>query len=264
MTNATSIWPRVFLAAFAVFLALPLVLVFGVSFNGSAQMIFPPQDVGWGWYRTFFSDPTWTSAFLRSIVIAVLASVLATAVALPIAYVNWRFVLRYARFLAAFGMLPFLVPPVVVAIIFLLFWTIVGHVGQLENIVVSHAVTFLAIPLTMISLGFSTIRAELVECARTLGAKDDDLFDTVIRPLIAPYVVSGMIFVIIFSLNEVLISYLVGGFVTQTLPVKIFTSLRTGFTPAMCVAAVLFFIVGVLGFLAVARLGNLPRLLGGR
>jgi putative spermidine/putrescine transport system permease protein len=32
----------------------------------------------------------------------------------------------------------------------------------------------------------------------------------------------------------------------------------------MCVAAVLFFIVGVLGFLAVARLGNLPRLLGGR
>ena len=264
MSGSATPWRFLFLASLAVFLVLPLAVVLGVSFNGTAQMIFPPQSPGWRWYQTFFSDPAWTGAFRHSILIAVLASLLSTAVALPIAYVNWRFNTRFARLLAGLGALPFLVPSVVVAIIFLLFWSVLGHVGRLENIVVSHAVTFLAIPLTMISLGFSTVGKSLVECARTLGADDEYLFRSVVLPLIAPYVISSTIFVAVFSMNELLISYMVGGFATQTLPVKVFISLRSGFTPAMCVAAVLFFIVGVVGFLAVARLGNLPRLLGAR
>lgn len=262
MTSA--LFRQTFLALLALFLALPLIVVFGVSFNGSAQMIFPPQDTGLRWYRTFFSDPAWNTAFQRSIVVGVAVSVLSTTVAMPIAYAIWRFNSRFARQLAAFGILPFLVPPIVIGIVFLIFWAIVGHVGRVENIVVSHSVTFLAIPLTMITLGFRAVDREVIECAQTLGASDGYVFRSVIVPLITPYVVSGMIFAGIFSLNEVVIAFLVGGFVTQTLPVQIFVSLRTGFTPTMCVAAVLFFVIGVLGLLLVARLNNLPRLLGGR
>ncbi|HEY8358463.1 MAG TPA: ABC transporter permease subunit [Ramlibacter sp.] len=253
-----------FLTLLVIFLVLPLVVVAGVSLNGSAQMVFPPQAPGLRWYAEFFGNPAWTSAFQRSLLIAALAALLATATALPVAYVQWRLKSRLANILAGLGSLPFLLPSIVLAILFLLFWSVLGHVGRLENIVVSHAVTYLAVPLTMISLGFSTIDNELVESAQTMGAPDEHVFRTVILPLIAPYMISSMIFVGIFSLNEVLISYMVGGWSTETLPVKIFTSLRTGFTPAMCVAAVLFLAIGVLGFITVARLGNLPRLLGAR
>jgi len=48
------------------------------------------------------------------------------------------------------------------------------------------------------------------------------------------------------------------------MPVKIFSNMRTGFSPTMCVGAVLFMLIGLLGFITVARLGNLPRLLGAR
>jgi putative spermidine/putrescine transport system permease protein len=40
--------------------------------------------------------------------------------------------------------------------------------------------------------------------------------------------------------------------------------MRTGFTPTMCVGAVLFALVGLAGFLLIARLGNLPKLLGAK
>jgi putative spermidine/putrescine transport system permease protein len=255
---------HLFLTLLVAFLVLPLIVVAGVSFNSSAQMVFPPQAPGLRWYAEFFGNPAWTNAFQRSVTIAALAALLATITALPVAYVQWRLKSRLAHILAGLGSLPFLLPSIVIAILFLLFWSALGHVGRLENIVVSHAVTYLAVPLTMISLGFSTIDHELVESAQTMGAPDEHVFRTIILPLIAPYVISSMIFVGIFSLNEVLIAYMVGGWSTETLPVKIFTSLRTGFTPAMCVAAVLFLVIGVLGFLTVARLGNLPRLLGAR
>jgi putative spermidine/putrescine transport system permease protein len=37
-----------------------------------------------------------------------------------------------------------------------------------------------------------------------------------------------------------------------------------GFQPTMCVGAVLFMLVSVMGFSIVALLGDLPKLLGGR
>lgn len=264
MTRLLASGGTVLLACLLVFLVLPLLVVAGVSINGTAQMVFPPNNISLRWYGEFFADPDWTGAFQRSLLIAMLASGLATAIALPIAYVQWRYNAAFAHVLAGLGSLPFVLPSIVLAIIFLLFWSALGHVGRLENIVVSHAITYLAVPLTMTSLGFSTINTELVESARTMGAPDDYVFRSVVLPMIAPYCISSMIFVAIFSLNEVLISYMVGGFATQTLPVKIFTSLRTGFTPAMCVAAVLFLALGILGFAIIARLGSLPRLLGAR
>ena len=61
---------RVFLALVALFLAAPLVLVAGVSFNGSARMAFPPEHPSLRWYAAFFADPGWTGALVKSLAIA--------------------------------------------------------------------------------------------------------------------------------------------------------------------------------------------------
>ncbi|GHA13656.1 spermidine/putrescine ABC transporter permease [Devosia pacifica] len=254
----------VFLTLVAIFLAMPLIVVSSVSFNDTAQMVFPPQGLSLRWYEEFFNDPTWVGAFERSVIIALSASVLSTSLALPIAYAQWKHRSKVADALAALGGLPFILPPVVIAIVFLLFWGIVQHVGRIENIIVSHAITFVAMPLVMITLGFASVEQTLVEAAETMGAREDQVFRSIALPIVLPFIIASLIFVTIFSLNEYLIAYMVGGFATQTLPVKIFSSMRTGFTPTMCVAAVLFLTLGLAGFLAIARLGNLPKLMGAK
>ena len=87
---------------------------------------------------------------------------------------------------------------------------------------------------------------------------------TVIRPIVSPYILCGLIFVFILSLNEYIIAYMVAGFEVETLPIKVFNNLRMGFTPTMCVGAVLFMLLGMLGFGVIALIGNLPKLLGAR
>ena len=64
------------------------------------------------------------------------------------------------------------------------------------------------------------------------------------------------------SLNEYIVAYMVAGFTVETLPIKIFNSLRYGYTPVMAAVAVVFVAVALLVFGLIARFGNLPRLLG--
>jgi hypothetical protein len=59
-----------FLALIAVFLAAPLLIVTGVSFNGTARMSFPPSHPSFLWYGTFFADKGWMSAFTPSLGVA--------------------------------------------------------------------------------------------------------------------------------------------------------------------------------------------------
>jgi putative spermidine/putrescine transport system permease protein len=134
----------------------------------------------------------------------------------------------------------------------------------MEDTILSHAVVFVTLPLTTIGLGFQSIDLALVEAARTMGARDSEVLRTVIRPIVLPYLLSGLVFVFILSLNEYIIAYMVAGFEVETLPIKVFNNLRMGFTPTMCVGAVLFMLLGTLGFGAIALLGDLPKLLGAR
>lgn len=260
----TMVWRNLFLALVAVFLAAPLAIVVGVSFNHTTLMVFPPQHPGFTWYRTFFSDPAWMAALERSLAIAIAAALLSTSVALPVCYAIWRYNARLAKMLQGLGLVAFILPPVVIALVFLVFWNWIGYAGRIEDIAISHAVVFVALPLVTLALGFRSIDPALVEAARTMGAREGDIARTVVLPIILPSIISGLIFVFVLSLNEYIIAYMVAGFAIETLPIKVMNSLRMGFQPTMCVGAVIFMIIGVAGFAAIAAVGDLPKLLGAR
>jgi putative spermidine/putrescine transport system permease protein len=255
---------RLYLSLVAVFLVAPLVIVGSVSFNSQARMNFPPQHPSLIWYRVFFTDPGWMSAFTLSIVVASLAALVAGSIALPIAYAVWRYRSRAAIALRAAARVSFLLPSIVVSIVFLAFWSSIGHAGYIEDTILSHGIVFVTLPLAMIGLGFAAIDPALIEAARTMGARDSEVLHTVIRPIVLPYILSGLIFVFILSLNEYIIAYMVAGFEVETLPIKVFNNLRMGFTPTMCVGAVLFLLLEILGFGTIALIGDLPKLLGAR
>lgn len=253
---------RLYLALVALFLAAPMVVVTGVSLNQTRRMSFPPETVSLHWYRVFLGDPGWTAAFRTSLLVASLAALLSVSIALPVGYAIWRFNSRFSKALAVLGLMPYMLPAVVIAVVFLIFWTWIGHAGAIEDTIVSHALVFLAVPLVTINLGFRLVDRALIEAAETMGAGEADIFRTVLLPLLRPYLVSGLLFVFVLSLNEYIIAYMVAGFSVETLPIKVFNSLRLGFEPTMCVGATLFLAVGTGAFCLVAWFGDLPKLLG--
>jgi putative spermidine/putrescine transport system permease protein len=253
---------NLFFAVVGLFLALPLIVVVGVSVNEKQTLAFPPQGFSLGWYGEIFLNPEWRNALFASITLALLSAALAVAIALPLAWFLWRRCAPWANVFQLLGVAPFTLPPVITALGLLTFWATIGFYGQPWTAVVSHAIFFVTLPLVTLSLGFSAIDRSLVEASSTLGADDRTVFRTVVMPLILPYIVSGYAFAFVLSLNEYIVAYMTVGFTVETLPIKIFNALRYGYTPTMASVTILFVATAAVIFSLVARFGDLPKLLG--
>ncbi len=259
MTNAGR---NLFIGLVLLFMAAPLLVVAGVSLNVERQLIFPPRGISFAWYGELFMQPDWLNAVKNSLIIAIFSAALAVSIAFPLAYFMWRHRVWYARAFFALGLAPFTLPPVITALGFLVFWVSTGFYGQMPATLISHAIFFVTLPLVTISLGFESIDRQLIEASQVMGADDRTVFRTVILPLVRPYLISGYAFAFVLSLNEYIIAYMVAGFTVETLPIKIFNSLRYGYTPVMASVAVMFVLVAILVFGLIARFGDLPKLLG--
>jgi ABC-type spermidine/putrescine transport system permease subunit II len=114
-------------------LAAPLVVITGVSLNGGQSLRFPPQEVSLRWYGALFEQPDWLGPLRNSVLIAALASLLAVAVALPLALHVWARGGWLGRALYTLGVAPFMLPPVITALGFLVFWISLGHVRAVHR-----------------------------------------------------------------------------------------------------------------------------------
>jgi putative spermidine/putrescine transport system permease protein len=253
---------NLFMALVVLFMAAPLIVVAGVSLNAQRQLLFPPRGLSLRWYAELFREADWLGALTNSLIIAVVSAALAVSIAFPLAYFLWRYKVVYARALYALGAAPFTLPPVITALGFLVFWISTGFYGSILATIVSHGIFFVTLPLVTISLGLESIDRQIVEASSTMGADDRTIFTTILLPLVRPYLISGYAFAFVLSLNEYIVAYMVAGFTVETLPIKIFNSLRYGYTPVMASVAVFFVAIAAIVFGLIARFGDLPKLLG--
>lgn len=257
------IWGHLYMAFCALFIALPIVVVCGAALNGGRTMLFPPQDPTLSRFGEFFvGDPVWTNALINSVIVALGASTLAVLLAWPIAYLLWSTASPLAKILAGLGSLPFAVPPIVFGVGLGFFWAFLGGLGAVWAGVVSHAVLLMALPLVTISIGLQSIDRSHLDAAATMGATEATTFKTVVLPQTVPYTISGFFFVLVLSFNEFIVIFFVSASSYATVTLQIFNSLRNGYTPTMAVAAITFIVVSAVVFSAIARWGDLPRLMG--
>lgn len=252
----------IYLWAIAVLMTAPFFVVLGVSFGASKNISFPPEALSIAWYREMLTEAEWLLAIGRSLLIAVLAGVIATTLALAINYVLWRTGSGFAKATFVLGLGPFLLPPIILALGASLFWAEVGWYGRIEATIISHGVFFVSLPLVIIARGFAALTDEVIEAAQMMGATPSQVFRTIVFPLVAPYVFTGFALVAIISVNEYLIANMISGFVVETLPIKIFNNVRYGYSPVVAAASILFVALTVTILLILSRVTDLVALFG--
>lgn len=257
------VFGHLFMGLAAVVVALPIVIVCSAALNGGRTMYFPPEDPTMDRFgEFFFSEPVWTEALWNSVIVAVGSATLAVLLAWPIAYRLWKTGSRGSKLLAGLGSVPFALPPIVFGVGLGFFWAFLGGLGSIWAGIISHAVLFLALPLVTISIGLQAIDRAHLDAAATMGATENVTFRTIILPQTLPYTISGFFFALVLSFNEFIVMFFVSASAFATVTLQIFNSLRNGYTPTMAVAAVAFITVSIVVFSAVARWGDLPRLMG--
>ncbi|BAN47140.1 ABC transporter permease [Metapseudomonas resinovorans] len=240
--------------AIAAFLLLPILFIVLLSFGSSQWLVFPPPGWTLKWYGQFFSNADWMDAALASLKVAVLTTVCAVALGLPTAFALVRGKFPGREFFYALFTLPMIVPLVIIAVAVYALFLKLGYTGTLFSFVVSHVIV--ALPFTIISIinSLKLFDQSIEDAAVICGASRLQAVMKVTFPAIRPGMMAGALFAFLVSWDEVVLSVMMASPTLQTLPVKMWTTLRQDLTPVIAVASTLLIGLSVLVMLIAAVL----------
>jgi spermidine/putrescine transport system permease protein len=199
------------------FLYLPLVVLVIFAFNNSAIPTLPLSGFTTKWFHQAFSNTDLTGSAERSLVIAILDGILATALGV----------------VAAIGLaarrvfLPLVVPYIVLAVGLVILLHEMGIATSLTAVLLGHIVISLPYSVLVILPRLQSLDPSINEAARDLGANEVKAFGLVTLPLLIPALASSFLIAATISFDEFAIASFLAPAGTPTFPVFVYTGART-------------------------------------
>ena len=223
-------WAPLYLTLVLVLLYLPIVVVVLYSFNANTSR-YPNEFTGFSlqFYEALLRD---TKGLLAALQNSLLLAVCSCGISMVIGTLG-AVGLSLRRFkgqglVETLTILPIMVPEIILGMAFMAVFTAVGLRFGMLTLVLSH-VTFCTPYIFIIVQGrLAGMDPSLTEASRDLGASPARTFFEITLPLILPGVLSGVMLAFAMSLDDFVISFFVTGATTTTLPLKIYSSVKTG------------------------------------
>ena len=215
---------------------IPIAVVIVFSFNESK---LPVSFTGFSlkWYRQLFADSDMLEALRNSLVLGVLScgisAVIGTFGAVGLSRIHWK----TKGALEYISILPLMIPEIILGMVLMAFFYMLGLPFGMLTLLIGHTVFCVPYILMEVKARLVGMDPSLEEAARDLGAGAFRAFLDVTLPQIMPAVISGSLLAFAMSMDDVVISIFVNGPRISTLPIKVYTQLKTGVTPeinALC------------------------------
>lgn len=224
------------------FLYLPIGLVMLYSFNES-KLVTVWAGFSLKWWEALLGNEAMLSAAWLSLRIALASATLAAVLGLMAGYALARAPRFFGRTLfSSLVIAPMVMPEVVMGIsMLLLFIASDRFLGGPERgfltIVIGHTTFSLAFVTIVIQARLADFDRALEEAAMDLGATPWATFRTITLPLIAPALASGWLLAFTLSLDDLILTQFISGAESQTLPMRVYSSVRLGLDPQINVLA---------------------------
>lgn len=229
-----------------VFLHVPLIILAVFSFNSSRFTIW--EGFSLSWYRAAFHDAELAESTWNSLVIAIVSTLLSTVIGTLCAYGLWK---RRAPMLSNSLYLSLVTPEIVTGISLLAFYQWIFrflHVQLgMRTVILAHVSFSIAYVVIVVMARLRSVDSNLEEAALDLGANDWQAFRYVTLPAIWPGVVAAALLAFTVSFDDYVITSMVAGVDSETLPMAIYALARRGVSPVVnAISALIVFGLGVL------------------
>ena len=252
---------KVYPALIMIFLVAPIAILLIFSFT-SAKSLSVMQGFSLYWYRELFRDAETLGAVRNTLVLAIAASLISTAMGTAAAVGIYR--LRSKALRAAYDTvtnIPMINPDIITGISLMLMFVFVGRLFGLATslnfwtMLIAHITFCLPYVILQVLPKLQQMDAFLPEAAMDLGCTPLRAFLKVEIPEILPGVLTGLIMAFTLSLDDFVISYFTAGNGFQTLPIRIYNMTKKTVTPKMYALATIIFFV-ILALLLVSNLSD--------
>lgn len=214
------------------FLHLPLLVLVLFSFNSSRY------SVSWtgftfDWYRALVQRGDLWAGLRASLVVGLVSTVVATVLGTLIALALARRRFRGRRLMEGLLTLPIVTPEIVAGISLLLLFALAGVPLGLGTITIAHIAFNIAFVVIVVRARLAGMDRSLEEAALMLGADEITAFRTVTLPLLRPGMLAGALLAFTMSFDDYVITSLVSGAGSSTLPMVVYGMVRRTVEPTV-------------------------------
>jgi spermidine/putrescine transport system permease protein len=233
---------KVYAGLAILYLLFPIAVIIAFSFNDTrSRFNFVWQGFTTKHWQNPFGVPGLGEALLNSIEIAVLSTIVATALGTLMALALVRYEFSGRAPVNFFIFLPLASPEVVLGAALLSLFLSVGVNTGFGTIFIAHVmfnVSFVVVTVRSRLIGFDR---HLEEAAQDLGANALQTFARVTLPLIAPGVLAGGLLAFALSIDDFVITNFNAGS-TVTFPLFVYGAARVSIPPQVNVLATMIFL----------------------
>jgi iron(III) transport system permease protein len=193
------------------------------------------------------------SAIVNTFKLGILAATVGTLVAMLIAYITNRNILRGARFLSFFALAPLVIPGIVLAVGLFIVYSRPPLVlyGTVWILFVAYLTKEMPIGFSQAESTFKSIHSELEDACRILGANRLTALKDVTAPLARSGLIAAWCFIFIGVIRELSASILLFAPTSKVISVVIFDLKEEGQVGAIAVLGLLLLVVSFIIILAI-------------
>lgn len=266
LSRSSRVILNIVVALLYLFLLAPIIIVVVAAFNSGQYLRFPPEGFSLRWFEKFLQSEPFVDAFLFSVRLAIIVTVLATVIGTAAALYIVRHSRRFRAGLQLLIISPLPVPAILTGIALLIFFYAIGlGTRGMVGLVIGHTLVSLPYVFLTVSTVLVGFDRSLEEAARNLGAGPWTTFRRVTLPIIKGGIISGSVFAFIVSFDQFPISLLLASVGSTPLPLQLFDYLRFSFDPTAAAVSTISILMTVVVVLITERLVGLESLYwGGR
>ncbi len=231
---------------FFAYLLLPIAIVIAFSFNNpTGRFNYVWQGFTWNNWRYWDGVPGIRSAIFLSLEIALVASVIATALGTAIALALVRYVFRGRAGTNILVFLPLSTPEIVLgASLLALFLNLSFVTFGFLTILIAHVMFCISFAVVTVKARLIGFDRHLEEAAMDLGANEWTTFRKVTLPLVAPAILAALLLCFAISIDDFVVTYFNAG-TRITFPLFVWGSARIGAPPQVNVIGTMIFAVAL-------------------
>jgi putative spermidine/putrescine transport system permease protein len=263
MNGRNGIPALIFHALFVGFILAPIVVVCLIAFTSAGYLSLPTHGVSLRWFVALWHNSDFVGAFQTSLLLGAISATIAVALSVPAALGIARHAFPGRAAMLTLFQSPLMIPPVVLGVAFLRYFTQIGLSGTFVGLLISHIIIVMPFALRTVLTSLAGIDRRLDDAAISLGASRFTIFRRVILPLILPGVVSGWVLAFITSFDEVTMTVFVASPRVTTLPVRLFLYIEDNIDPLVAAVSTTLIAFAVLALVVIDRLFGIDRLLVG-
>jgi spermidine/putrescine transport system permease protein len=227
------------------FLYAPIIVLVILSFN-SSRFSTVWQGFSWRWYELAWKDKELIASLRMSLIIAMATTVIATVIGTAAALAMARYQFRFKQLAEALVYLPVIIPEIVIGFSVAGLFGLLGVSFGISTVIAAHVAFAISYVVFVVRARVATFDPKLEEAAMDLGATPLQTFLRVTLPIILPGIVSAALLVFTISLDDFVITSFVAGPGAATLPIKIYSMVKTGVTPEINAISTILLVATIL------------------